>query len=509
MSWNRENDISFPSMEQDPFDNCDDLFFGGFKNRETTLTFENVEEPTSEGLFLRKTKPQNKPIRETAEQPDTDKQAATPSAQQKRYTKPKKEMAEIDIVQDLVNNYSLGLFESIPYVKIAGVDEPVSLQLLPRMVLSSMKTADIRRISARTLSSVLVWLQAFLEDNGRIMKRPSHVILFENGAYDFVADEYTQLSETDFVPVRICANFCPKKAWKTPVFDHFLEDCSGGDIHIKRLILAFIGYVISPCPPNKVFLMAPAAGSGKTVLGNFLRELLGREKTCAVALQNFSRCFEVSQLYGKSANFNLDISSATLSDTTVATLKQLSGNDQITINAKYALPFSYRSYAKLVFACNEGGIRLREPDAGFARRLVVIPFLHSVQPENMDPELPEKLWKERDGIVTQAVYALRKLHEGAYIFPKCKAAEQLHRQYTGTPNLSVQNFVEDVCRLSPEAKAWTADLYKEYRKYCAETDQDPKTLNAFSREIHSVPGVKAIKFQQDNRQAHGVEGITI
>ena len=395
----------------------------------------------------------------------------------------------------------------MPYIKVDGVDEVLDERLIAKTVMQSMTSTQLRQLSAKSFSSIQIWLRAILDNEGRILTRPAHVILFQNGPFDFVTGRRVSVSSSDFFPVRIQADYRIGIDCQTPVFDQFLDDCAGGDQQVKRLIMAYLGYMISPCEPNRIFLFAPSAGSGKSVLGNFTRELLGTNKTCAIALQNFSKSFELAQIFGKSANFCMDISSAVLSDTTVAVLKRLSGGDPETVNAKYAQPFAYHNFAKLVFACNEGGIRLKTLDSGFERRLIVIPFRHSVDPEDMDPDLPEKLWAERDGIVLQAVYALRKLYKNGYVFPQCKSGESLKMQYIGNPNVSVQNFIEEVCMVSPEFKSWTAELYDQYLEHCKKNEYEPMSRIAFSRYLHSIPGVKSRKFQEQNCRGWGIEGL--
>lgn len=158
---------------------------------------------------------------------------------------------------------------------------------------------------------------------------------------------------------RIFRLLYPDKAPDTPVFDKFLDDSSGGDEEVKHLILTFLGYMISPGSGKHLILMGPASDSGKSVLVNWCRRLLGKGNTCAISIHNFTRSFEVAQLLGKSANFCADISGAILNEATVATLKRLTGHDLETLNGKYRDPFPYENFAKMVFCCNMASIRQR------------------------------------------------------------------------------------------------------------------------------------------------------
>lgn len=422
---------------------------------------------------------------------------------------------EYDVAMHLVTHYPTGLYQGIPYIKIDGVDVPLDNRLVGSLIQQSMPMYQKRKVSARNFPFIQSWLQAILDGEDRILQRDPQLILFENGCYNFMTGKRVpeEKLKDKFFPVRIHASYNPDHALATPVWDNFVESCSGGDPSTAQLILEFVAYMLAPCDPDQVILMAPAAGSGKSVLGNFTRELLGFDKTCAIALNNFGKAFEVSQIYGKSASYCLDISSTVLSDATVSTVKRLTGaGDPETINAKYKDPFPYINYAKLVFACNEGGIRLKNPDSGFERRLTVIPFLHSLPRHKMDKRLKEKLWAERDGIIQQALTVLKGndgLYKRGYVFSYCAEGERLKHKYMGVAEPSVQDFIDECCVLSPEEQAWTSTMYEKYLAYCQEAGLEPVGRKRFGQMIYSVPGVRPHKFQKNHIQLQGADGISL
>lgn len=440
--------------------------------------------------------------------------STAPTVQQKRgKTMDGDAVYEYDVALHLAKHYPTGLYQGIPYIKIDGVDVPLDNRLVGSLIEKSMPMYQKRKVSARNFPHIQSWLQAILDGEGRTLQRDPHLIRFQNACVNFLTGEIVPEAKLKkkFFPVRINASYFPDEPQDTPVWDKFLEDCSGGDPEIKQVLLEFVAYMLAPCDPDQVILMAPTASSGKSVLGNFTRELLGFNKTCAIALSNFGKAFEVSQIYGKVANFCLDISGMVLPDAVVATVKRLSGaGDPETINAKYKDPFPYINYAKLVFACNEGGLRLRNPDSGFERRLVVLPFLYATPKHKMDKQLREKLWAERDGIVQQAMNVLKGkngLYRRGFAFSYCAEGEKLKRKYMGVSEPSVQDFIDECCILSPEERAWTSTMYEEYLSYCQKSGVEPVGRKKFSQIIYSVPSVRQRKFQENLTQLQGAEGI--
>ena len=162
-----------------------------------------------------------------------------------------------------------------------------------------------------------------------------------------------------------------------------------------------------------------------------------------------------------------------------------------------------------MFSCNENGIRLRNFDSGFARRLQIIPFLHAVPKDQMDKRLPEKLWVERDGIVWHAMKALKQLHYRNYVFTYCREGALLKRKYMGVADASVQDFIDACCTLTPEEQEWTSEIYNAYLEYCHESGEYPVGRKRFSQMIYSIPGVHAQKFQKDHTQLQGARGISL
>lgn len=440
-------------------------------------------------------------------------QEAKVSAQEKVSGKKDEMIYEYDVAEYLANHYQAGLFEGIPYIRMDGVDVALNKMMVGSLIDNSLKRVSKRKIQSNAFNGIQTWLQIILNRQGRILQRDPELMLFTNGCFNFYTGEKIPESRLrdKFFPVRINASFYPDEELETPVWDKFLENCSGGVPEINLLMQEFVGYMLSPSEPDQIMLLSPCAGSGKSVLGNFTRELLGMDKTCAIALSNFGKSFEVSQIYGKVANFCLDISGQVLNDAVVAMLKRLTGaGDPETINIKYKDPFSYINYAKLAFACNEGGLRLRTPDTGLARRLVCVPFLVPCPKNQMDKRLREKLWAERDGIVTKVILnALRDLYRRDYSFTYTVEGERLKKKYMRTVEPSVQMFVDAVCCISPEEREWTSELHKEYVRYCEENDLEPVSRKKFAPMIYSLPGVHQHKFQKNYVQLQGAEGICL
>ena len=267
-------DAFFPKPEVNPFGEAEELsakkrlilnverMYGSSE----TLDFSNSE--VAEGCV-------STPFPSWSTEPEKDAPemqatpATAPPVQQKRSkTMDGDAVYEYDVALHLAKNYPTGLYQGIPYIKLDGVDTPLDNRLVGSLVEKSMPMYQKRKVSARNFPFIQSWLQAILDGEDRILHRDPHLILFENGCYNFMSGEKVPESKlkNKFFPVRIHASYHPDYPQDTPVWDKFLDDCTGGDPEIRQLILEFVAYMLAPCDPDQIILMAPQAGSGKSVL---------------------------------------------------------------------------------------------------------------------------------------------------------------------------------------------------------------------------------------------------
>ncbi len=310
-------------------------------------------------------------------------------------------------------------------------------------------------------------------------------VVFENGIFDIRTSEKIESSPDRIYTHQIHARYLPDSYLPTPVWDQFLESCTGGDQEIKDLILAWLGWCLLPEMEGKCFfVLGPAPDSGKSVLGDLLQNLVGVDMVSNVPLQDLKKEFALEPLVGKLLNISMDLPRDPIDDRAVSATKLATGKDRLNVNKKYCDMFAYQNRAKLIFGCNSR-ITLQHEDAAFWNRFRLIPFLYSVPEEQKDLQLLDKLLKERDGIVTKAMAAARELIKNNYCFPKCRAAEKLKLQWQNNDEAGILAFVKECCdRSNPQVKTHTDELYKAYQKFCRENKiGNVATQKAFSQTL--------------------------
>ncbi|WOI32866.1 phage/plasmid primase, P4 family [Tritonibacter scottomollicae] len=92
---------------------------------------------------------------------------------------------------------------------------------------------------------------------------------------------------------------------------------------------------------------------------------------------------------------------------------------------------------------------VRGADDGIWRRIMLVPFLQQIPQDEVDPLLPQKLWAERDGILSWMVQGALDWMQGGLRPPEAILEATADYRLTSDP---VRQFLEDECEItgSPE-----------------------------------------------------------
>ena len=162
------------------------------------------------------------------------------------------------------------------------------------------------------------------------------------------------------------------------MFDKFMKEISGGRKDIEERLWMALGYL----------LVEPARGK-----------------------------FETESLLDARINISLDLPRERLDVSAVSKLKRITGGDGVEIQRKNQRSKKLHRRIKFLFASNFP-LEIEGEDEAFFKRVVYLPFTHSIPDDEQDPNLEKKIWKERNEIVTKATFYARRLEELDWHFPE-------------------------------------------------------------------------------------------
>lgn len=282
----------------------------------------------------------------------------------------------------------------------------------------------------------------------------------KNGVFELVEWKLHPHSPDQITFTYINAKYDPDA--KCPIFEGYLHQVTGGDPQLMERFWMVIGYLLIYPARGKFFIFMKGVGnSGKSVLGSFIKHLYPKESISNIKLKQLTNQFGMASLATSVINFDMDMSSSKINEEAASRLKQITGGDSMNIPRKYRDDALLERRIKFVFSSNHP-LSIDGDDDAFLKRIVYLPFNYAIPDNQQDPDLGDKIWAERDAIVTKALYYARKLVQYNYIFPEIP--------YVDSAKYSpVKMFVQERCDIS-DMDAMTAldDLYNAYLHFCKE-----------------------------------------
>lgn len=269
-------------------------------------------------------------------------------------------------------------------------------------------------------------------------------------------------------------------------FDGFLSTISGGSPEIKTRIIESLGYLLSSCNKGKCFfVMGTAPNSGKSTLGEFLQKTLGNKLVTSKSIAQIPGRFSMGDIQGKLLNLSLDLPKGKLTPIVVSIIKQITGGDSISIERKYDKLRDIHSTMRFLFASNYPvTISHSDEDDAFWARMIVIPFLYTIEKEEADTETSRKLLQEKDDIISICLRALSNVVNNHYIFSPYEAADKLKERWRYQECDSIESiplFVEEYLEVTgePTDMVYSRQLYEIYYNFCEEFDFSPLRYRTF------------------------------
>lgn len=273
-----------------------------------------------------------------------------------------------------------------------------------------------------------------------------------------------------------------------PVFLKFLHTTFEGDLEKINLVRKVFALIISDVRINtkQAIILIGRSDSGKSVLGQTLFDIVGKESATALRPDQFDQNFLTMNLVDRYLNYAAEISPEIIKTTV---FRQSTGGDPILADVKNDGSVVFRNRAIHVIGCK----RLPNFDAAddiesLLNRFVFITFNNVIPKKEQDPELQFKINEEGPGIVQWALGAFPDLIKEKFILNSCqsfnndKKAELLRYQFP------VDAFIKEHIVESPGNLIAKDEVKDAYKKYCCYHEIEPISKKSWLPEIkHYYP----------------------
>lgn len=361
--------------------------------------------------------------------------------------------------------YEDGVYKEVNQLVIENI---VREQMIPRYT----KLSQITDATGQ-------WKMQVLKDICELNPNP-YIINVKNGLYNVLEDTLTEHTEDYLSTVQLQVNYSPGA--DCPRFIQYLHE-SVDDDQIP-LIQEMLGYFLIPVNhAQKCFVIVGKGGTGKSQLLLLINDiLLGRMNVSNVTWQALNERFKTAELFGKLANIFADLPSKNIDDNGI--FKALVGEDFLTVERKNKNPFSFQSFARLLFSCNSIPRNYGDKSDAFYRRLVIMRFDNVVAEDKKDRQLQDKFREEADGIFLFALEGLKRLINNHFKFSETETNISELQKYKEDSN-SVLSFVNEWCEQDASYEVPSMELYNKYKVYCEVCGMNPYAQKRFSQELEN------------------------
>lgn len=313
-----------------------------------------------------------------------------------------------------------------------------------------------------------------------------NVIPTRNGEIDIDSDgNFTHVSCFNFCLNRIAAEYHPD-APEPELWLKFLNDLLyPEDIPTLQ---EFLGYCLVPTTKaQKMLMIIGSGGEGKSVVGTVAKNIFGHENIATGKLNDLDENrFAAANLENKLLFIDDDM--ATKASEESAVVKQIVTSDgTMHLERKGVQGYEGNMYCRLMAFGNRTYQTLHDASEGAFRRRIILFTKPKPEGRKDDKDLPQKLARERDGILLWMLDGLKRLMKNDWEFTiSDRARENLEQAKEDSFNLLAFLKEDSIIRLGvPDTAEFSSDIYTEYELWCEENGEKAcvrKTVISYLRQ---------------------------
>lgn len=261
-----------------------------------------------------------------------------------------------------------------------------------------------------------------------------------------------------------------------------------GDEQLAEFLQSALGYSLTGLTTEqKLFVLHGLGANGKSVTLEVLRSVFGTyaAQTPAETLmvKRGSATNDLARLRG--ARFVTAVETDLEARLAEVLVKRMTGGDTVTARYLYKEFFEFEPTFKIWLAVNHKPL-IYGTDHAIWRRICLIPFEVTISDEKKDPHIASKLRQEASGILAWLVRGCLRWQKEGLVEPK--AVTRAVAEYRDEQD-PVGAFILVSCVRAKGEATTAADLYRAYKAWTADVDEDPVARNRFG-ELLAERGFK-------------------
>lgn len=372
------------------------------------------------------------------------------------------------IVSQLCSEYVFGIYdgELKIYNSSKGYFKPLPLKANGETsLLKLMVNLESPNLSSKSLTSSIADKVAKLlfNKNGlvtKLDKQLPNVVTLQNGVFDLNTDTLLEFSPRHRSLYKIRANLCGLPMSETS--ENFLWHLAGETQDGYDALMQMIGLAISNVRfTQSAGFIVGKPGCGKSVLMEFLRRIMSKGSVKTFEFSALLKNTDRSNIMGAQIAICSDLETNIIPAKAVAIFKQLTSGEPISARKLYNDAIDFLPNAFIILCGNQ--LPVIEDDSGaFERRLITVITGDTIPEDQRDPYLIERLWKDRDAIVSTALQYASDVYNG--ITPIVRMPIKLHKT-AFNPNIAISQWAHTRLHDNCGGVVYAQQLYEDFCKF--------------------------------------------
>lgn len=388
--------------------------------------------------------------------------------------------------QEMVKNGAFAILASVGPKKAVTMFNKVqahSYELFEAA--QAYKKYAVKRRDDKFLSSALKVARPMLEIEQRILDVNEFLLNTPSATYDLRTGAIQDHKAEDYITKQ---TECDPSLDNEQLWLDALNTIFVGD----QELIGYVQMIVGLAAIGKVYVEALIISygegrNGKSTFWNVISRVLGNYSgsiSADILTSQIRRNVkpELAEAKGKRLLIAAELEEGMRLNT--SNIKQLCSTDEIAAEKKYKDPFKYVPTHTLVLYTNHlpkvGAI-----DKGTWRRLIVIPFLATIEGNKDVKNYADYLFENAGGAVLKWILeGARKVIAADYKLPLPHVVDVAIKQYKSN-NDWLGHFLEERCELDPTYTEKSGELYSEYRSFCMLTGEFARSIADFYTALES------------------------
>ena len=389
--------------------------------------------------------------------------------------------------QEMVKNGAFAILASVGPKKAVGMFNKAqshSYELFEAA--QAYKKYAVKRRDDKYLSSALKVARPMLEIEQRILDVNEFLLNTPSATYDLRTGATQEHNAEDYITKQTECDPSSnnEQLWLDALNTIFVNDQELID-YVQMIVgLAVIGKVYV----EALIISYGEGRNGKSTFWNVISRVLGNYSgsiSADILTSQIRRNVkpELAEAKGKRLLIAAELEEGMRLNT--SNIKQLCSTDEIAAEKKYKDPFKYVPTHTLVLYTNHlpkvGAI-----DKGTWRRLIVIPFLATIEGNKDIKNYADYLFENAGGAILQwVIEGAKKVIASDYKLPVPRVVNDAIEEYKAA-NDWLGHFLEECCETGQEHTEKSGEVYSEYRAFCMRTGEYTRSSADFYSAIDNA-----------------------